>query len=329
MPVNPQEESPKTASLRLALILGFGGMLFIFTIAAVDALRLLREMREENKILRDASLDRSRRLSSIRTYTSLCAKPDHDIAEMRRMWSRASASLDGYPASTREEASSLKRLGELLRGAAPSGDEVVVLRATIVEIDSSVEDVDARQRSAAENQIGDQFEILGKRLSQVLVIALCVALLLAAGCAAYILRIERLNSRRYQEILNASRSLEQLPARLLAAQESERRAISRELHDEVGQTLGAVLVDAANLAVRIPADDAVSHRYLDNIRALADTSVNSIRNIALLLRPSMLDDLGLIPALEWQAREVSRRSGIKVKVSAHDVSDSLLDAVRT
>ena len=85
------------------------------------------------------------------------------------------------------------------------------------------------------------------------------------------------------------------------------------LHDQVGQTLNAVLVEAANLAKRIQADDAVSLRYLDNIRKFADSSVNSIRDIALLLRPSMLDDLGLIPALEWQAREVSRRSGIKIK----------------
>ena len=88
-------------------------------------------------------------------------------------------------------------------------------------------------------------------------------------------------------------------------------------------------MDAANLANRIPPDDAVSHRYLDNIRTLPDSSVNAIRNIALLLRPSMLDDLGLIPALEWQAREVSRRSGIKVKVTAENVPDSLPDALRT
>ena len=113
------------------------------------------------------------------------------------------------------------------------------------------------------------------------------------------------------------------------AQETERRTISRELHDQVGQTLNALLVDAANLAKRIPEEDSISRRYLDNIRTFADSSVNSLRDIALLLRPSMLDDLGLIPALEWQAREVSRRSGIKVKVEAEKVPDSLPDAVRT
>jgi len=90
-----------------------------------------------------------------------------------------------------------------------------------------------------------------------------------------------------------------------------------------------VLVETANLAKRIPAGDAASLRSLDNIRSFADSSVNSIRDIALLLRPSMLDDLGLMPALEWQAREVSRRSGIKVTVTAGNVPDSLPDEMRT
>jgi signal transduction histidine kinase len=127
----------------------------------------------------------------------------------------------------------------------------------------------------------------------------------------------------------ARRDLEQVSARLVDAQEAERRTISRELHDQVGQTLNAVLVDAANLARRIPPDDEIGQRYLNNIRSYTDSSVNAIRDISLLLRPSMLDDLGLIPALEWQARETSRRTGIDVRVSAEDVDDNLSDAIRT
>ncbi len=54
-----------------------------------------------------------------------------------------------------------------------------------------------------------------------------------------------------------------------------------------------------------------------------------LRNLSLLLRPSMLDDLGLVPALKWQAREVARRSGLKIKVDAEDVADDLPDEYRT
>jgi signal transduction histidine kinase len=91
----------------------------------------------------------------------------------------------------------------------------------------------------------------------------------------------------------------------------------------VGQTLNALLVDAGNLQKRIPESDAQSRELLNSIRRLADTSVNEVRDIALLLRPSMLDDLGLSAAIQWLAREVSRRTGLAVKVSAEAVADDL------
>jgi signal transduction histidine kinase len=305
---------PSSSALRFILIAGFGGMLLIFVVAGVDSIRLLNRMRADSRILRGASLERSRRLATVRSYILLSRRSLRSQSELRDALASALESLAGYQSSTLDETTLLNGLRELLEQPPES--------TSIIEIDTRVQDVEARQLAATESEIQRQLEDLGRRLSLVLIIALCFAVLLATGCIVYIIRIERQNSRRYQEIARLS-------ARLVAAQEDERRAISRELHDEVGQTLGAVLVDAANLANRIPAEDTVSHRYLDNIRALADTSVNSIRNIALLLRPSMLDDLGLIPALEWQAREVSRRSGIKVKVTAENVSDSLPDAVRT
>jgi signal transduction histidine kinase len=296
-------------------------MLLIFVVAAIDSVRLLNQMRADSRILRVASLERSRRLATVRSYILLSRRPVQSRSELRDALANALESLAGYQSSTLDETTLLHSLRNLLE---QDWREIEQPResTTVLEIDTRLQDVEAKQLAATESEIQRQFEELGRRLSLVLIIAVCFAVLLATGCIVYIIRIERQNSRRYQEITRLS-------ARLVAAQENERRSISRELHDEVGQTLGAVLVDAANLANRIPADDTVSHRYLDNIRALADTSVNSIRNIALLLRPSMLDDLGLIPALEWQAREVSRRSGIKVKVVAENVSDNLPDAVRT
>jgi signal transduction histidine kinase len=319
-----------TRGLRLSLIAGFGGMLLIFLLAAIDAVQLLQRMRAENQILREASLERSRRLASIRTYIQLCDRTQDPNAQMRAALARALDDLAGYRTSALGEKAELSQLRGLLeRHWRAMEQSEPSITTTVLEINTRVEAVDSRQLAAAGNEIQLQFENLGRRLGVVLIVALCAALLLAAGSIAYILRIERQERRRYQQVVNGRAELEQLSARLREAQETERRAISRELHDEVGQTLGAVLVDAANLAKRIPADDNVSHRYLDNIRTLADSSVNAIRNIALLLRPSMLDDLGLIPALEWQAREVSRRSGIKVKVIAESVSDPLPDAIRT
>src|SRR5262249_21524519 len=117
--------------------------------------------------------------------------------------------------------------------------------------------------------------------------------------------------------------LKQLSARLVDAQEQERRAISWELHDEVGQSLSALLLEAGNLAAAAPEANGGFRQHLENIRQLAQNSVNAVRNMSLLLRPSMLDDLGLVPALEWQVREVSKRTGLLVHLVEENVSDAL------
>jgi signal transduction histidine kinase len=361
LPVTPAPEADRfPRGLRLALILGFGGVVLVFLLATVDAIRLLDAMRVENKTLREATLDRANHLASIRssillTHTYLGdflldsnqQKSNDQLAKIQDAWSRLSSDLSTYRSTTQDEQLMLNRLQALLNrhwqyisrviSSPPAGrsaasfynDDVLPMSASITEITVQLQGIDAKQAAWTEVQIESAFERQGARLSMELGLGLVAALLLAAGCLLYIFRIERQNSRRYREVLNARSALEQLSARLVDAQEMERRTISRELHDQVGQTLNAVLVEAANLAKRIQADDAASLGYLDNIRKFADSSINSIRDIALLLRPSMLDDLGLIPALDWQAREVSRRSGMKVSVKAENVPDSLPDEMRT
>src|SRR4029077_19760291 len=116
--------------------------------------------------------------------------------------------------------------------------------------------------------------------------------------------------------------------RLVDTEERERRAISRELHDEVGQSLSALLLDVENLT-EMSIDDGVFRKGLQKIKTLAENCVNEVRNMALLLRPSMLDDLGLVPALEWQAREVSKRTGMLVDTVEENVSDNLPEEHKT
>jgi len=112
-------------------------------------------------------------------------------------------------------------------------------------------------------------------------------------------------------------------------QEAERLSISRELHDEVGQTLGALLVDLGQLANLVPAGDTLVKDQITRIKSAAESAVRSIRDMALLLRPPMLDDLGLVPALEWQAREVSRQSEMEVEVHADEMPSGLPDQMKT
>jgi signal transduction histidine kinase len=104
--------------------------------------------------------------------------------------------------------------------------------------------------------------------------------------------------------------LRELSASVVEAREEERRRIARELHDELGQRLTALKIDLATLArqARLPADDT----RVASMQAMLDDTLASVRRIASDLRPLMLDDLGLNAAIEWLARDASRRMGIPV-----------------
>jgi two-component system, NarL family, sensor histidine kinase UhpB len=117
--------------------------------------------------------------------------------------------------------------------------------------------------------------------------------------------------RREASALERSRrDLRELSASVVEAREEERRRIARELHDELGQRLTALKIDLATLAAQAPlaADDA----RVAAMQAMLDDTLASVRRIASDLRPLMLDDLGLNAAIEWLARDASRRIGIPV-----------------
>ena len=121
--------------------------------------------------------------------------------------------------------------------------------------------------------------------------------------------------------------LEHLSARLLEVQEEERRRLSRELHDEIGQTLTALRLEIAH-TLNNGAGPAFKER-LERARELAERTLRTVRNIALLLRPSLLDDLGLGPALQWLAEDFTRRTGSPCEIWGENVENDLPDAVKT
>jgi signal transduction histidine kinase len=127
----------------------------------------------------------------------------------------------------------------------------------------------------------------------------------------------------------AERELRRLSSKLLHAQEQERRSISRELHDEVGQTLTALGIELGNLEqLRNGRQDQFRQR-LEEAKKLTQDTMRTVRQLAMGLRPAMLDDSGLAPAVRYQAREFSRRSGIPVTVDIEGTLEHLPEAHRT
>jgi signal transduction histidine kinase len=150
--------------------------------------------------------------------------------------------------------------------------------------------------------------------------------------AASILRIgwlERRTKQQHEQVVRTGEELRNLSVRLRHAQEEERRTISRELHDEVGQKLTAMRMDLGTLDRLRAADPEDFRRCLTEVKALAEQSLRLIRDIAAGLRPSVLDDLGLGPALQQQAREFGKRAGVRVSVSIDGDFDHLTDRQRT
>jgi signal transduction histidine kinase len=107
--------------------------------------------------------------------------------------------------------------------------------------------------------------------------------------------------------------LERLSARMVRQHEDERRRLSRELHDETAQVFSAVKMQ---LGVLRDSTDPDTARRLDRAVELVDTGIRSIRSVTNDLRPSLLDDLGLLPALRSLVSEFAERSGIEVRLAA-------------
>jgi signal transduction histidine kinase len=346
----------------MALLASFGGMLGLMLFAGIDSLRALRKVEERNVKIRQTFLLRNRALEEIRTalYQSgtftrdFLLEPDAARAEtyrvnLQRVRGRMDIAQARYSRllDAAEEApfAALKaRIADYwnlldpmfhwdarekaARSNAFLHQQLFPQRATALEIADRIAAVNEQELSNGDERVEALFDRFRYRLGLMLALTLGLGALLALATIRHILRLARDAELRYHQVAQAQRELKELSARLVEAQELERRAISRELHDEVGQSLSALLMELGNLGAVAPGD-AELRRHVESIRKLAESSVHVVRNMALLLRPSMLDDLGLVPALQWQAREISKRTGMAVTVDAEGVADDLPEEHRT
>lgn len=127
---------------------------------------------------------------------------------------------------------------------------------------------------------------------------------------------------------NAQEQLRRLSGSIMANQESERASIARELHDELGQLLTALRMDAVWLQKRLQASDTQAAERAGAVCALVDTTIEEVRSMAIRLRPGVLDDLGLVDALEWYTAEFERRAEIAC-IFKHDPFPSVDGAIAT
>lgn len=133
---------------------------------------------------------------------------------------------------------------------------------------------------------------------------------------------------RTKEITSILNQLRLLSGSIMVNQEKERSAIARELHDELGQVLTALRMDAVWLSNRLKATDTQAAERTLTMCDLIDKTIEEVRNMAIRLRPGILDDLGLVDALEWYTTDFERRTGITC-VFEHLNVPSINDTVAT
>jgi signal transduction histidine kinase len=345
---------------RRLLLAGFGGLLTLMLAGGIDSMIRLHEVNRQEASVRDMYLQRALSLEQIRAgiYQSSIVLRDYLLAgdpqsaqqladkwvEIRRdtdqVIARRAAAAEPKEAplfqNLHNEVQDYWKLRESMvfttggKQANPySSGDLVRRRVALLALIDRIDRINQLELASADAQLNSAFESLRWRTLLKIAVTMSVGIGLAAFTARRTLLMEAELQQRYEEGMRARQELQELSARLLSAQEEERRNISRELHDEVGQSLSALLMEAGNAAARVSPDSTEVRRHVESIKRLAEASVQVIRNMSLLLRPSMLDDLGLVPALEWQAREVAKRTGLRVQVTADENASELPDDHKT
>jgi signal transduction histidine kinase len=345
---------------RRVLLAGFGGLLTLMLAGGIDSLIRLHDVNQQEAGLREVYLQRALSLEQIRAgiYQSSILLRDYLLAgdsqssqEVADKWNAIRRKTDQVIAQRaaavepeeaplfRDLRNQVKEYWKLREAVVltPEGKQnnpyssgdLVRRRTALLALLDRIDRINQLELASADATVNTAFEALRRRTLLKIVVTMSVSIAFAAFTVRRTLLMEAELQERYEEGLRARQELQELSARLLSAQEEERRSISRELHDEVGQSLSALLMEAGNAAARVSPDSTEVRRHVESIKRLAEASVQVIRNMSLLLRPSMLDDLGLVPALEWQAREVFKRTGLRVQVTADENASELPDEHKT
>ena len=130
------------------------------------------------------------------------------------------------------------------------------------------------------------------------------------------------------QLRTSREQLRSLSAHLESVREEERKNMAREVHDELGQMLTALKIDLSLLTKRLPKEQELLFEKTKAMDELVDTAIQTVKRISVELRPGVLDDLGITAALEWQAAEFEKLTGIRCEFSSNP-KDIVLESDRS
>ncbi|MCC7417481.1 MAG: sensor histidine kinase [Acidobacteria bacterium] len=190
---------------------------------------------------------------------------------------------------------------------------IVPKRELVIRVFEEVQGLNRSAYVQQQRELDEVYAATQQRLWQSIGIALLASLGVGLIATLYASRLEeRLREQRLKD-LQTSHELQDLSAKLITAQEEERRNIARELHDEVGQVLTAIKVELAVAQHAIEAGGAGAQTLAD-ARAITDGALTTVRDLSQLLHPPLLDDMGLPAVVEWYLSSFGKRHGVRTDV---------------
>lgn len=199
---------------------------------------------------------------------------------------------------------------------------IVPRREAALAISEEVQAINRRAFVQQQNDISEIHRIAERRSREGLGIALAVGLGVVLITSLYAGRLEARLRVQMERDARMSQELQNSAAKLIAAQEEERRRIARELHDEVGQVLGALKLEI-EVAQRAIEASGGTPRLLAEAQSIADGALKTVRSITQQMHPAALDDLGLVAAIDSSLRGLARRQEIRAELHQKDLPERL------
>jgi signal transduction histidine kinase len=218
---------------------------------------------------------------------------------------------------------------KIVRSSSFLRQQVVPRREAVLAIAQEIEELNDANLAAQRAEVARRQAALGDDLHRLLrgsvLLGLVVTLIV-------VLRLRVLEGRSEQQRADAEeaeREMRRLSQQLVATQEEERKNLSRELHDHVAQVLTGLRMELGRIERTSAPTDHRLAPALAECKNLVDDMFQTVRNLSLGLRPSMLDDFGLQAALEWHVRDVMARYDVNVELVMDGSFDALPDKHRT
>lgn len=332
-------------TIKAALVLGFGTTAALWLLAGINLSERVRNVQARAGSLDQRYIEAQEHLSTVRAQVLLGSVYVRDAlldpdpasvsryrAQLEQAYSTANRSLGQYipldEAVEQPRIDALRRTidefmltsREVLAGDRSRwfADARLLLRRDIgpmrdsaVQVSDEIQAINRTMFIQQQAELGTMYATSQRRIWVQLGLAFGGSLFIALVATMYVARLERDVTHRRAQEARTTHELQRLSARLVTAQEAERRTIARELHDEVGQVLMAIKVELA-VAQRAIEASGGSRRLLDEAHQIADGALNTVRDLSRLLHPSLLDDLGLPAAIEWYVSGIAKRHGLRI-----------------